>query len=70
MPPGVRYVIVQDSQQTNTLPENEYIYALKHYNDEGTPWLGNLLVFKTCQGLEVEHIEERDLPLVKRLVTL
>ena len=70
VPFGVRYVIIHEPQETTALAENEYIHSLKHHNIEGMPWLGNLLVFKTHWGMEVTHIEEKDLSLVKRLITL
>ena len=70
VPFGVRYVIIHEPQETAALAENEYIHSLKHHNIEGMPWLGNLLVFKTHWGMEVTHIEEKDLSLVKRLITL
>ena len=70
VPIGVRYIIVHEPQDTTASPENEYIHALKHYNVEGMPWLGNLLIFKTDWGMEVTDITNEDLPLVKRLATL
>jgi len=64
-------VIVHDTQETMTSDENKYIHSLKHHNIEGMPWLGNIRIFKTHWGMEVgTHIEEKDLPLIKHLVTL
>ena len=70
VPIGVRYIIVHEPQDTTASPENEYIRALKHYNFEGIPWLGNLLIFKTDWGMEITDITNEDLPLIKRLATL
>jgi len=70
VPFSVRYVIMHDTQETMTSAENKYIHSLKHHNVEGMPWLGNILIFKTHWGMEVTHVEEKDLPLIKCLVTL
>jgi len=70
VPIGVRYIILHEPQDTTTSLENKYIHALKHRNVEGMPWLGNLLIFKTGWGMEVTNINNEDLPLIKRLITL
>jgi len=63
-------VIVHDAQETTASAENKYIHSLKHHNIEGMSWLGNIPIFKTHWGMEVTHVEEKDLPLIKRPVTL
>ena len=70
IPIGIRYIIVHKPQDTTASPENEYIHALKHYNFEGMPWLGNLLIFKTDCGMEITDITNKDQPLMKCLATL
>lgn len=70
IPAENRFIIIHEEQTNRDLPTNEYINVLLHNYSRQQPWKGNVMVFKTTTGVEIIDVNEADIPLIKRLVTL
>ena len=65
-----RYIIIHEPQDVATFPQNNFLSNITHAHSthDEFPWRGNIIVFKTKWGMEIDNVNEEDLPFIKSLL--
>lgn len=69
VPTSTSFIIINEPQNNQDFPSNDYIDMLIHSPPTGPVWKGNMLIFK-INPLEIVDVVEDDIPVIRRLITL
>lgn len=69
VPTSTSFIIINEPQNNQDFPSNDYIDTLIHSPPTGPAWKGNMLIFK-INPLEIVDVVEDDIPVIRHLITL
>ena len=64
------YIVIHEPQDVTTSPLNKLVCSLTPTSQirNEPSWRGNIIVFKTEWGMEIQNVTAIDVPLIKNLV--